>query len=139
MRDQNLLVGSPVSINLLGVVVISAMHLCLQGVGVKRKLDAVLLVEVHEVCDDFSFVVFDRLLAPHLEDHHSAAVVKLDLLAVALVVLSERVANGGLIQFVFATDLLKVLKHEGVLSDRRILHEVLEHALLVFITHIYKF
>lgn len=98
-----------------------------------------LLVEVNEIRDNLSIFVLDWLLAPHLKDHDSAPVLKLDLLTVALVVLTEGIADCRLLELVFPANLLEVLEDKHVLADGRILDEVLEHALLMLIAHLYKF
>lgn len=94
------LVGAPVLVDLLWEVVGVSVGFGLQRQGVEAELDVVFGVEVDEFVGLRIFLVFllalvnlDRLLAPHLVDHDNAIVVELDLLAVRLVVLSERIAN----------------------------------------------
>ena len=95
-----LLVRAPVLVDLLGEVVSVSVSFSLQCKRVKAELDIVLRVEIYEFVSLNVFLVLflalidlDWLLTPHLIDHDDTVVVKLNLLAMRLVILSECVPN----------------------------------------------
>lgn len=94
--SNTILVRAPVLVDLLGEVVSVAVSFSLQCKRVKAELDIVLRVEIYEFVSLNVFLVLflalidlDWLLTPHLIDHDDTVVVKLNLLAMRLVILSE--------------------------------------------------
>jgi len=134
-----ILVGAPIWVDLLGEVVSVAVGLSLQRKGAKAELDVVLGVEIDKFVRLCVFLLLfltiidlDRLLTPHLVDHNDAVVVKLDLLAMRLVVLSERVSNWLSVQDLLTTSQhLQVLNNLLEFANGRVLDKVLDDLLLL--------
>jgi hypothetical protein len=105
-------------------------------VGVKAEFNAEFLIEVDKFLCLATVLALNRILPPHFVDERNLATRQLDLLAMTLKVLANRLLHVWLLQQLPVHDVANVIKDHFKLTDWRTLNKVL-HDLALDTAHIF--
>ena len=90
---------------------------------IKRKLDAELGVEVHEVCDSAVFILY-RVVPANIRNHGYSAVTQVNVRSVGFVVLLKRLLDFSCVKELLVNNVANVFQHHVDLANWCALDEV---------------